>query len=82
MQENQRGPRTELNDEEKIRLIEFLNRSDISHTNSGLQNHIYIGKFHGENKYKQKQYLLWPLREKVSISNGNDDVIRVQFSNE
>ena len=37
-------------------------------------NHIYIGKFDGETKYKQKQYLLWPLREIVSIFNGIDEV--------
>ena len=42
----------ELNDEEKIWLIEFLDRSDIIYTNAGRKNHIYIGTFDGESKYK------------------------------
>ena len=73
MQENQGGSGKELNDQEKIWLIEFLIRSDISHTNSGLKNHICIGKFDGENKYKQKQYLLQARRNEKN-SGGADSL--------
>ena len=74
MQENRGRPRKGLNDKAKIWLIQFLDRSDIFYTNPWRKNHIYIGKFDGESKYKQKQYLLWPLRKIVSIGNGNDEI--------
>ena len=35
---------------------------------------MYIRKLDGESKYKQKQYLLWSLREIKSIINGNDEL--------
>ena len=35
---------------------------------------MYIGKIDGESKYKQKQYLLWSLREIVSVANCNEAV--------
>ena len=49
-QENRGRPRKELNEEKKIWLIEFLDRSDISYTNPGRKNHIYIGMFDGESE--------------------------------
>ena len=52
LQQNRGRPRRELNEEEKICLIEFLNRSDISYTNPGRKDHVYIGKIDGESKYK------------------------------
>ena len=54
--------RKELNEDEKIWLIEFLNQRDITYTSLGCKDHVYIGKFNGERKYKQGQYLPWPLR--------------------
>ena len=51
-----------------------MNRSDLSYTNPGPKNHVYIGKIGGESKYKQKQYLLLPLLEIVSIANSNEAV--------
>ena len=75
MQDNRGRPHKELNDEEDIWLVKFLDMSsDISYANPGRKNHIYIERFDGESKYKLKQYLLWPLRETVSIANGNDEV--------
>ena len=58
LQQNCGRPRKELNEEEKIWLIEFLNKSDISCTNPGRKDHVYAGKIDSESKYKQKQYLL------------------------
>ena len=54
-QQNRGRPRKELNEEEKIWLIEFLNRFNISYTNPGRKDHVYIGKIDGKSKYKQKQ---------------------------
>ena len=74
LQHNCGRPRKELNKKEKVWLIELLNRSDISLTNPGRKDHVHIGKIDDERKYKQKKYLLWPLREIVSITNFNKAV--------
>ena len=74
MQQNRGRPHKVLNEEENIWLIEFLNRSDISYSNPGRKDHVHIGKIDGESKHKQKQYLLWPLREIVSIANCKEAV--------
>ena len=42
LHENRGRPRKELNDEDKVWLINFLNRSDISYTNPGRKNQMYI----------------------------------------
>ena len=51
-------------------MIEFLNQSDIMYTSLGHKDHVYL-KFNGKRKYKQWQYLLWPLCEILSITNSN-----------
>ena len=71
LKENRGRRRKELNEDKKISLIEFLNRSDIMYTNPGRKDHVYTGKFNGERKYKQRQYLLWPLRDILPITNSN-----------
>ena len=53
--ENRGRPHMKLNDEEKIWLIEFLDRSDITYTNVERKKHIQIGKLDRESKYKPKQ---------------------------
>ena len=57
-----------------IWLVEFLDRSDISYTNPGRKDSVYIGKINGESQYMQKKYLLWPLRKIVSIANSQEAV--------
>ena len=74
LKENRGRRRKELSDEEKMWLIEFLNRSDISYTNPGRKDNVYIGKFNGESKYKQRQYLLWPLRDLILMANGTEEM--------
>ena len=73
LQENQGTCREELNENEKNWLIEFLSRSDITYTYSGRKDHVYIDKFNSEKKYKQRQYLPWPLRDILSLANSNAD---------
>ena len=68
-----RKRRKDQNEDEKIWLIEFLNEIDITYTSAGCKDHLYIGKFNGERKYKQRQYLLWPLHDILSIANSNTD---------
>lgn len=58
LQRNRGTPRKILNDKEKIWLIELLDMSDISYVNFV---YVYIVKFDGESKYKQKKILLWPI---------------------
>ena len=74
LKEKRGRPRKELTEREKIRLVEFLDRSDISYNNPGRKDSVYIGKINGESLYMQKKYLLWPLREIVSIVNSQETV--------
>ena len=55
----------------RIWLIEFLDQSDITYTSFGRKDHLYFRKFNGEKKYKQRQYLLWPLRDILPVANSN-----------
>ena len=74
LKETRGRPCKELVEEEKIWLIEFLNRSDISYTNPGRKDNVYIGKLNGESQYKQRQYLLWPLRDILLMANGTKEM--------
>ena len=49
----------ELNEEEKQWLVEFVSRADLTYTNPGQKDNVYIGKVNGEKVFKQKLYLLW-----------------------
>ena len=53
-------------------MIEFLSRSDMTYTNPGRQDNVYIGKVHGEQKYLPRQYLLWTLKDSLDIINGSE----------
>ena len=70
LKEKRGRPRKELTEREKIWLVEFLDRSDISYTNPGRKDSVYIGKINGESQYMQKKYL----REIVSIANSQEAV--------
>ena len=74
LKEKRGRPCKELTEREKIWLVEFLDRSDISYTNPGRKESVYIGKINEERQYMQKKYLLWPLREIVSIANSQEAV--------
>ena len=47
-------PRKDLNKEGKDWLIEFLSRADLTYTNSGRNDNVYIGKVDGEKVFRQK----------------------------
>ena len=55
LKEKRGRPRKELTEREKIWLVEFLDRSDISYTNPGRKDSVYIGKINGESQYMQKK---------------------------
>ena len=57
MKENRGRPRKDLSEEQKLWMIEFLNRGDITYTNPGRKDHVYIGKIDRERRYRQRQYL-------------------------
>ena len=63
-------PRKNLNDDKKVWLIEVLVRSDLTYTNPGRADNVYIGKIDGEQKYLPRQYLLWSLKDLHDILNG------------
>ena len=72
MHENRGRPRKELSEEKKDWMIEFLSRSDMTYTNPGRQDNVYIGKVDGERKYLPRQYLLWTLKDLLDIINGSE----------
>ena len=72
MHENRGRPRKELSEEKKDWMIEFLSRSDMTYTNLGRQDNVYIGKVNGERKYLPRQYLLWTLKDLLDIINGSE----------
>lgn len=51
-----------LTQEQDEWLFDVLERSDMTYTNPGRKNHVYMGKLNGEKIYEQKKYLLWSLR--------------------
>ena len=67
-------PRKDLNEEEKRWLIEFLARADLTYTNPGRKDNVYIGKENCERIYKQILYLLWNLRDIIDIANGTGKI--------
>ena len=38
--------------------------------NVGTKDNVYIGKHNGENKYKDKRYLIWIIHDLLDLSNG------------
>ena len=74
LKEKRGRPCKKLYEREKIWLFEFADRSDISYTNPGRKDSVYIGKINGESQYIQKKYLLWPLREIFSIANSQEAI--------
>ena len=70
---NARGrPRKNLNEEEKCWLIEFLAWADLTYTNSGQKDNVYIDKENHKRIYKQRLYLLWNLRD-IDIANATGE---------
>ena len=67
-------PHKDLNEEEKRWLIEFLARVNLTYTNPGRKDNVYIGKENGERIYKQKLYLLWNMRDIIDIANGTGKI--------
>ena len=81
MNEKRGRPRKELNDDKKAWLIDFLGRNDITYTNPGRADNVYIGKVEGERKYMPRQYLLWTLRDLLEIINGTHELVLQSCSN-
>ena len=61
-----------LSEEEKEWLLAFFDRPDITYINPGRKDNVYIGKENGICGYVQKRYLLWKLRDLLSIISGVD----------
>ena len=67
-------PREDLNKEEKKWLETLLSRSEVSYTNPGRKDNVYVGKIDGERRYKHRLYLLWNLRDLLYIINSTEKV--------
>ena len=78
--ESRGRPRKELSEKKKEWMFEFLGRSDITHTNPGRQDNVYVGKVNGERQYLPRQYLLWTLRDLLDIVNGTSELLSLQNS--
>lgn len=61
-----------LDEDQTAWLMDFLDRPDITLTNPGTKESVYIGKINGVSQFLQKQYLLWTLRDLLDIINGSD----------
>ena len=73
--ENRGRPRKCLDDNQKEWLLELINRSDITYTNPGRADNVYVGEFEGKRKYLSKQYLRWSLGELLDIVNGTNELV-------
>ena len=80
LHESRGRPRKELSEKKKEWMFEFLGRSDITHTNPGRQDNVYVGKVNGERQYLPRQYLLWTLRDLLDIVNGTSELLSIQNS--
>lgn len=58
--------------EEEEWLAEFFQRPEITKHSPRRKDNVYVGKVDGERRYLQVRYLLWTIREVLSIANGSD----------
>ena len=68
-----------LSPEQDQWLTDFLERPEMSYTNPGRKDNVYIGKTDGIRQYVQKKYILWTLRDALGIINNEDDGFNVNF---
>ena len=68
-----------LTEEQEEWLIDYLERPEMTYTNPGRKDNVYIGKIDGEKQYLQKRYLLWTLRDALGILNNQEDGFHVNF---
>ena len=61
--QKQEAQKQYLSEEQKHCLLEMLERPDLTYTNPGRKDDVYIGKIFGERCYVQKRYLLWNLQD-------------------
>ena len=57
-----------LSEEKKELLLTFFDRPDITNINPGRKDNRYIRKENGIRRYVQKRYLLWKLKDLLSIN--------------
>ena len=67
-------PVKEMSIEEEEWLSEFFKRPDITRHSPRRKDNVYIGKVDGERKYLQVRYLLWTIKQALTIANGSDSI--------
>ena len=68
-----------LSDDQEQWIIDYLERPEVTYTNPGRKDNVYVGKVNGKKEYIQKRYLLWTLRDTVGILNNHEDGFQVSF---
>ena len=69
-----------LNHEAQIYFTGFLNWPDMTLTNTGMKDVIYVGESNGISQYNTKHYLLWSFCESLNIINtSQEDNFKNQF---
>ena len=63
-----------MSNEEEEWLSEFFKRPGIIRHSPQRKDNVYIGKVDGERKYLQLRYLLWTIKEALTIANGSDSI--------
>ena len=53
-------------------LLDVFERSDLTYTNTGRKDNLYIDKINGEKTFLQKNYLFWNLRDVLNIINTGE----------
>ena len=71
--------KNELCEEKEEWIKNFLERSDITYINPGRRDTVYVGMYDGKREYKQKQYVLWKLRDLLKIIDGSKIIINENF---
>lgn len=68
-----------LSKEQEKWLTEYLERPEMTYTNTGRKDNVYTGKIDGKKHYEQKRYLQWTLRDALGIVNNQEDGFYIKF---
>ena len=60
-------------------MSKIVEQPEMTYTNLGIKDNVYICKINGSKQYVQKRYLLWTLRDTLSILNNQEDGFCVHF---
>ena len=68
-----------MSDDQEHWHLEMLERPDMTTTNPGRKDNVYVGKIDLERCYVQERYLLWNLRDAFEMLNGLKESFKETF---